>query len=193
MDSMKRRERRAATPEEARALANPLRLRILRLSLDQALTNKQLAERLDRDPCTVLHHVRTLVRTGFLAAEAVRQGERGALEKPYRATGNSWTLSVGDALGRPTGGEASSAEAMLEAFRAEFEEAGPDSARDFTRLALTLNKASLEELETRLGVVLDEFADRPHDPDGEPLGLLVAIHRLKPDQPPGSGGVAPTS
>jgi len=100
---------------------------------------------------------------------------------------------VGDALGRPTGGEASSAEAMLEAFRAEFEEAGPDSARDFTRLALTLNKASLEELETRLGVVLDEFADRPHDPDGEPLGLLVAIHRLKPDQPPGSGGVAPTS
>jgi DNA-binding transcriptional ArsR family regulator len=189
MDSMKRRERRAATPEEARALANPLRLRILRLSLDQALTNKQLAERLGMDPGTVLHHVRTLVRTGFLAAEAVRQGERGALEKPYRATGKSWTLSVGDDLGRPTGGEASSAEAI----RAEFEEAGPDSARDFTRLALTLNKASLEELETRLGVVLDEFADRPHDPDGEPLGLLVAIHRLKPDQPPGSGGVAPTS
>ncbi|HEV8373300.1 MAG TPA: winged helix-turn-helix domain-containing protein, partial [Actinomycetota bacterium] len=86
---MKRRERRAATPEEARALANPLRLRILRLSLDQALTNKQLAERLGMDPGTVLHHVRTLVRTGFLAAEAVRQGERGALEKPYRATGKS--------------------------------------------------------------------------------------------------------
>jgi DNA-binding transcriptional ArsR family regulator len=190
MESMKRRERRAATPEEARALANPLRLRILRLCLDQALTNKQLAERLDMDPGTVLHHVRTLVRTGFLAAEAVRQGERGALEKPYRVTGKSWTLSVEDALGRPAGGQA---EAMLEAFRAEFEEAGPESARDFTRLALTLNKASLEELETRLGVVLDEFADRPHDPDGEPLGLLVAIHRLRPDQPPGSGGVAPTS
>ena len=53
--------RRPATVDEAKALANSLRLRILRLTLDQALTNKQLAERLDRDPGTVLHHVRRLV------------------------------------------------------------------------------------------------------------------------------------
>ena len=38
-------DRRPATPAEAKALASPLRLRILRLCLDQALTNKQLAER----------------------------------------------------------------------------------------------------------------------------------------------------
>jgi DNA-binding transcriptional ArsR family regulator len=72
-------ERRPATPEEAKALANPVRLRILRLCLDEALTNKQLAERLGRDPGTVLHHVRSLVATGFLVPDEVRQGEKGAL------------------------------------------------------------------------------------------------------------------
>jgi DNA-binding transcriptional ArsR family regulator len=93
--------RRPATAAEAKALAHPLRMRILRLCLDQALTNKQLAEWLGKDPGTVLHHVRTLVRTGFLVAEEVRQGEKGALEKPYRSTGKSWTLSVGDTAAEP--------------------------------------------------------------------------------------------
>ena len=174
-------KRRPATPEEARALANPLRMRILRLCLDEALTNKQLAERLGRDPGTVLHHVRTLVATGFLVPEEVRQGEKGALEKPYRATGMSWTLSLD----------------MLEAFTAELEEAGPDAATGFSRLALTLNKASQEELQRRVLAILDEYVDRPADPDGEPLGLFFAMHRRPSPPPPaqasGSGGVEPRS
>src|SRR5438045_7837739 len=94
MNSM---EKRQATPEEAKALSNPVRLRILRLCLDEALTNKQLADRLGKDPGTVLHHVRTLVDTDFLRVDDVRTGAKGALEKPYRATGKSWTLDVGDA------------------------------------------------------------------------------------------------
>jgi DNA-binding transcriptional ArsR family regulator len=168
--------RRPATLEEAKALAHPLRLRILRLCLDQALTNKQLAERLGKDPGTVLHHVRTLVATGFLVPEGVRQGEKGALEKPYRATGKSWTLSLDE---QPA--EADTIQAMLEAFLAELAEAGPGAARTFSRLGLTLNQASLEELQARLQAVLDEFAARPPDPDGEPYGLLLAVHHRAPD------------
>src|ERR671912_1855349 len=187
MEPMKRRP---ATPEEARALSHPLRMRILRLCLDQALTNKQLAEHLGRDPGTVLHHVRTLVATGFLVAEEVRQGERGALEKPYRATGRSWTLSLeGDVAT-----EMNASQAMLEAFLAELEEAGPDAATSFNRLALTLNKASQEELLLRVLAVLDEFVERPPDPDGEPLGLFFGMHRrtrIPPAQASGSGGGRP--
>jgi DNA-binding transcriptional ArsR family regulator len=180
--------RRPATEAEAKALAHPLRLRILRLCIDESLTNKQLAERLDRDPGTTLHHVRSLVATGFLVPDEVRQGEKGALEKPYRATGKSWTLSVGD-----TAAEPAASQAMLEAFLAELDEAGPDAAAGFDRLALTLNEASREELETRVLAVLDEFATRPADPDGEPFGLFFAIHRRRRGHASGSGGVAPRS
>jgi predicted ArsR family transcriptional regulator len=192
MQPRERPTRRPATPEEAKALANPLRMRILRLCLDQALTNKQLAEHLGRDPGTVLHHVRTLVATGFLVPDEVRQGEKGALEKPYRATGKSWTLS----LDADRVGEVTASQAMLEAFMAELAEAGFDAARGFNRLALTLNEASLEELQGRIIAVLDDFVSRPPDPDGEPYGLLFAMHRRatagpSPGRAPGSGGVAP--
>jgi DNA-binding transcriptional ArsR family regulator len=186
--------RRPATAAEAKALAHPLRMRILRLCLDQALTNKQLAEWLGKDPGTVLHHVRTLVDTGFLAAEEVRQGAKGALEKPYRATGKSWALSLEES---PLDEDVHS-QAMLEAFQAELDEAGPGAATAFNRLALTLNKASRDELQARVLEVLDEFVTRGPDPDGEPYGLLFAMHR-RPTPPggaahdPGSGGVAPRS
>jgi DNA-binding transcriptional ArsR family regulator len=194
--------RRPATAAEAKALAHPLRMRILRLCLDRSLTNKQLAEWLGKDPGTVLHHVRTLVNAGFLAPDEIRQGEKGALEKPYRATGKSWTLSLEES---PIPQDAD-AQAMLEAFQAELAEAGPGASAGFNRLALTLSKASREELESRVLAILDEYVTRPPDPDGEPYGLLFAMHRRSlgpepsegPAQHPrghasGSGGVAPRS
>jgi DNA-binding CsgD family transcriptional regulator len=165
-------DRRPATPAEAKALASPLRLRILRLCLDQALTNKQLAERLGRDPGTVLHHVRTLVATGFLVPEEVRQGAKGALEKPYRSTGKSWTLS----LDKDATTETSATQAMLEAFLAELAEAGPGAAHDVTRLALTLDDGSLKEFQARLREIFDDFAARAPDPGGRTYGLLFAMH-----------------
>jgi DNA-binding transcriptional ArsR family regulator len=181
--------RRPATPAEAKALAHPLRMRILRLCLDQALTNKQLAERLGRDPGTVLHHVRTLVANGFLVPEEVRQGEKGALEKPYRATRKSWSLSLDE---EEAAGDLNPSRAMLEAFLAEVDEAGPAAARSFTRLGLTLDEASLAELDGRIRAVLEEFAARPPDPDGELYGLLFGMHRQARGRGSG-GGVAPGS
>jgi DNA-binding transcriptional ArsR family regulator len=74
----------------ARALSSPLRLRILRLCLHKARTNKEIAGILKVNPATALHHVRTLLATGFLRAEEPRTGNRGAREIPYRATGLSW-------------------------------------------------------------------------------------------------------
>jgi predicted ArsR family transcriptional regulator len=178
--------RRPATPEEAKALANPLRLRILRLCLERALTNKQIAEHLGKDPGTILHHVRTLVATGFLAPEAVRQGERGAFEKPYRATRKSWRVSVSDAVEGE--GPPAMASASLEAFREELAEAGPDAMVDQLRLGLTLDEASLKELSERLQALADDFAARPADPGGKPFGLYIAVHRQRPVDEGGTPG-----
>jgi DNA-binding transcriptional ArsR family regulator len=175
-------ERRPATADEAKAMAHPLRLRVLRLCLDQELTNKELAERLGKDPGTLLHHVRILVKTGFLALGETRHGAHGALEKPYRATGKSWTLNF-DHPGEPDPGIS---RPMLQAFLEELAESGPGAMENETRLGLTLGEASLAEFERRLTALFDEFVERSPEPGGTAYGLYLAMHRHSQD---GAGDV----
>ncbi|CAN5222452.1 winged helix-turn-helix domain-containing protein [soil metagenome] len=163
-------ERRPATRAEARALTHPLRLRILRLCLDEALTNREIADRLGEQPATTLYHVRTLVGTDFLRREAERRGRRGARELPYRATRKSWTLDLGpDSTGQL---------AMIDAVRAELAEAGPDAVLTLSRLGVRLRPDQVEELERRLVEIINA-AVADDDPAGEPVGLLVALHRRR--------------
>jgi predicted ArsR family transcriptional regulator len=165
--------RRAATPAEFKAMAHPLRLRILRLCLHDALTNKEIADRLGQDPATTLHHVRTLCKSGFLVPEPPRTGKRGALEKPYRATGKSWVLS--------TEGEdelLTNVLAGLDALRAELLDAGPEAMVFNSRLGLRLSPEDLTELSERLVQLTEEYAARPPVPDGVRVGMHVTLHRL---------------
>ena len=162
-------ERRAATDEEAKAIASPLRLRILRLCLDRPLTNKQIAEALGRDPASVLHHVRKLVRTGFLAAEGARRGARGAREVPYRATGKSWVLDVVDEKQERAKGVA-----IVEAFLDDARRVGFQNI-DSTRMGLRLTATELDELQRRIFELVEEF--RLRRSDGEPWSLFVGLHR----------------
>ena len=161
---------RDATPAEARALSHPLRLRILRLVIDEALTNRQLAARLGRDPGTILYHVRQLVRLGFLKAEPVRRGDSGHLERPYRITGKSWTLRV-----KPEGSWATS---VLDATREELVEAGPRSAIGIQRLGVRLTDADAAELKRRMHALADDFAGRD-SPQGRPVSILLLAHRRR--------------
>lgn len=154
-----------------RALAHPLRLRILRLTLDQALTNKELADRLERDPGTVLHHVRTLVRGGFLTAEKVRGGRRGALERPYRSTGKSWMVRMAPSLDHTV--------SVIDAVRDEIVEAGRDASLSTLRLGVHLRPDDIAELRRRISQLGDEFEAR-RDPNGEPIGILAVVHRRRP-------------
>jgi DNA-binding transcriptional ArsR family regulator len=173
-------ERRPATIEEARALANPLRLRILRLCLDRALTNKELADRLGRDPGTILHHVRMLTDTGFLRAVEPRKGARGSTERPYRSTGKSWTLSVGEEE------DTTGTLASVDAFREELSELRLEDIRGFARLAVRLSPEAVDRFVARLSVVIEELA-ASDDPDGEPYGFLFAGHRRRDDAAPPAG------
>lgn len=163
-------ERRPATQAEARALAHPLRLRILRLCLDEALTNRELATRLGEQPATVLYHVRTLVRNGFLTPETERRGRRGAREIPYRATRRSWTLDLGPGPRTHT--------APVDAFRAELAEAGPEAVLQAIRLGVRLSPKDLERILRRLGRAAMAAHDADH-PDGEPISIYVGVHRRR--------------
>ena len=156
-------------------MAHPLRLRILRLCLHEPLTNKQIADHLGHDPATTLYHVRLLVRTGFLAVEAVRSGSRGALEKPYRATGKSWVLAVP----RPDH-QMVAVLATLDALRDELADAGPGSLVDNSRIGLQLSDDEAAELAQRLDEIVQDYAARPPTVGGARFGLAFTLHRLRP-------------
>jgi DNA-binding CsgD family transcriptional regulator len=161
---------RDATPAEARALAHPLRLRILRLCIDDARTNREIAQRLDRDPGTTLYHVRRLVELGFLAPEPTRRAASGHLEQPYRITGKSWRLRVTTSSTWST--------AVIDAVRDEVAEAGPKAAIGTHRLGVRLTAADIKELRARLDALATDFAGRD-DPAGTPVGLLLLAHRRR--------------
>jgi DNA-binding NarL/FixJ family response regulator len=70
---------RDATPEEMHALGHPLRWRILRETLNEPLTNKQIAERLWISPGTVRRHLQNAfaklgVHTRTAAVARLRNG-----------------------------------------------------------------------------------------------------------------------
>lgn len=168
-------KRRTATVEELKALAHPLRLRILRLCLDRALTNQELADRLRVAPASVLRHVRILTETGLLAAEEPRRGPRGVTERPYRATRLSWYLSY-------EGGEPElnhQAElALVDAYRAELAEQladDPDTVPDSTRVTLWLTREAHAQFIHRMVGLVEEF-ETPTDPDQERYSFFWAMH-----------------
>ncbi|MDY0908269.1 winged helix-turn-helix domain-containing protein [Microbacterium sp. CFBP9034] len=158
-----------------RALSSPLRLRVLRLCAFESRTNKELAELLGMNPGTMLHHVRTLVQTGYLVAEPERAGAQGAREVPYRATGLSWRTAM-------PGGSTVLVETFLQQI-----DGLDDEELDTTWLGLKLDAEHKAELQQRLYDLAQEFKERGPDPDGETYSLFIAFH---PDRNPPTGGGA---
>lgn len=159
-------QRRPATEAEIRALSSSTRLRILRLCRGTALTNREIAERLDRHPASVLHHVRTLTDHGFLVAETPRRGRRGAREIPYRTTDLSWRLSMEHKTRR---------DVLLATFLEELTAVGEQNL-DSTRLGLHLAEADIVEFRDRLQGLLDEFARRPQIEHGLRWSIYIGQH-----------------
>jgi len=70
------------TVADLRALAHPLRLRMMELFAESPKTTKQVAELLGQPPTRLYHHVAALERSGLLVLKEKRQN-RGAVEKWY--------------------------------------------------------------------------------------------------------------
>jgi hypothetical protein len=153
-----------ATDAEARALASTVRMRILRVCLNEPRTNKEIAQRLGRDPATILHHVRRLVDTGFLTALPPRRGTRGSREIPYVATGKSWRVQT------PAGDRV-----LINTFIEEIALVRAETIGT-ARIGFRLTDETLDELTTRMTLLLNEYVERPDDPNGKPWSFFMAIH-----------------
>lgn len=159
--------RRPASRAEAAALASAVRLRIIRLTARRALTNKEIAQRLGKDPATTLYHVRKLVATGFLVALPSRTGARGSKEIPYEGTHLSWRLTDKDDYADEIG------QAALAAYLEEVTDVGIGELRQ-TRMVLRLDQAALDEFTGRVKDLLEEFDQRTPGPNSQDVGVYVA-------------------
>jgi predicted transcriptional regulator len=164
-------KKRPATRAEAAALASDVRLRIIRLTQGRAMTNKELAAALGKDPATTLHHVRKLVDTGFLIEQPLRRGTRGSREKPYLGTQLSFALTFDGSEE-----QAAVSEAALGAFLGEMADLGVGAA-DLTRIVVQLPAEQTRELLSRLHAVLVEYVDLPYDPTAERTAIFLASYR----------------
>lgn len=160
--------RRPPTEAEAAALASTVRLRIIRMTRVEPLTNAQIAELLGRDPATTLHHVRKLVRNGFLEPLPARRGARGAREIPYRTTDLSWNLDG-------SGMDRAESEAMLRAYLDEVGVVGVAGLRQ-TRLVVRLDPADAIAMRDELEALLERYATRPPVPDGEAVAVYLSVY-----------------
>lgn len=164
--------RRPADEAERKALASPLRLRLLRAALHEPRTNAELAELLDLNPASCLHHVRTLVDTGFLVEQEVRRGRRGARERPYLASGKSFYVDTG---ADPAADVWEGQDLLLATFLQDVAGLDPH-VLDTARLGFRLSAADRAVVQDRLHAVLQEVAAMPTDPDGESWSLFLALH-----------------
>jgi DNA-binding transcriptional ArsR family regulator len=172
--------RRPADEAEAKALASPLRLRILRAALHEPRTNKEIAETLGQNPASVLHHVRRLVDTGFLVEQPPRRGARGSRERPYLASGKSFYLELG-ALDFDGGQDL-----LLATFLEEVRSL-PPGLLESNRLGFRLKDADRARVLGRFQDLLQEVAALPSDPDGAPWSIYLGIH---PEAGPSDEGSA---
>lgn len=156
-------------------MANPTRMRILRMCLYEPATNKEMADRLGLNPSTTLHHVRVLLEAGLIQAEPPRTGTRGAMEKPYKSTGKAWGLSAPD-----PGDLMTAVLASWDAERSEIVEAGPGGLITNTRLGLQLSEPEIQQLVERLQELVQEYAARPPTKNGTRVGLVTMLHHLSP-------------
>lgn len=151
----------------ARALSSPVRWRVLRACLNEALTNKELADLLDVNPGSMLHHVRTLVATGFLQAEEPRRGARNAIEIPYRTTDLVW------AAGRSGAGFG---EFLLE----EVEVADVQGEAQAWRTVIRADDATADALHGRLDQLLADFREQGESLEGDEVRTLSVVVSLRP-------------
>lgn len=70
--------------EQEKVISNPFRSRLIALLYDKAMTPKQVADMVDKNPGTVYYHIQQLMKHNILEIEHT-ETEKGVVEKYYRS------------------------------------------------------------------------------------------------------------
>ncbi|GLV60423.1 hypothetical protein KDH_72420 [Dictyobacter sp. S3.2.2.5] len=105
--------------EQLRAISDQLRVEILHVLRDQAMTTKQLGDRLGMAPAKVHYHVRELERVGLVRLVETRE-KGGILEKYYQPIARSFNVSGKILLSSPPHEVLASLGSMVDQSRDKF-------------------------------------------------------------------------
>lgn len=173
--------------KQVRALADPLRMRIL-TALCEERTTKQVAELLHEKPTRLYHHVDALERAGLVQLTRTRP-KRGTIEKYYRSVARTFEARVSTGR-RPE----ASLDAIDDVMSAAFATTSDEVSRLLERgagstlseegilvfLEVRATRAEIQKLRRRLhaaiGVAREEGTSSPRD---ERYRLTIAFYPLE--------------
>jgi DNA-binding transcriptional ArsR family regulator len=177
---------RARATQELRALAHPLRLRLLEEFAGAPRTTMQVAASIGEPPTRLYHHVNALERAGILRLARTRQ-VRGTTEKYYEVTKKSFgVVSSSKVTGSIRGPLRSVAHAMFEQARddlmaaiADAPKQDPELAPVALRMLLRLSPAQVASVRGKILALLSqiqkECKGQPRSPDVLRWALTVAF------------------
>lgn len=157
--------------DQLKALADPLRLRVLRAFAHEPRTAKHVAEAIGEKPGRLYHHLAVLERVGLLEITHTRQ-VRGTVEKHYRAVASRFEvdgalLSSGAPPAEADAERTEMVTALLAQTRSEFLEsrgrrrtakAGPKPI--LARMVMSGTREEIEALVRRIQSLVTECAPR---------------------------------
>jgi DNA-binding transcriptional ArsR family regulator len=154
-------------PEQLKALGHPLRLRVLEMlgTSGEAITNRELANKLGVDPGHLHFHVRMLLRAGLITLVDVGKGR----EKPYRPVAR--TLRVAPEL-LASGLTTDLRAAMLDEVQRGWDEHGPEGLFRSAQVTARISPDKALELITELV----EKARDSEDEEAQPLVITAVLH-----------------
>lgn len=155
---------RARATQELRALAHPLRLRLVEEFAGQARTTMQVAAAMGEPPTRLYHHVNALERAGILRLARTRQ-VRGTTEKYYEvARKRLGTVAGSKVPGRMRGPLSHLANVMFEEARSDLVAAISDPSKRAPgnppvafRMLLSLTPAQLGVVRRKILSVLSQI------------------------------------
>nr|MDP9491554.1 helix-turn-helix domain-containing protein [Actinomycetota bacterium] len=153
-------------PDQLKALGHPLRLRVLETlgETDDALSNRELAQRLGVDPGHLHFHVRMLLRAGLIKQVPSDKGR----EKPYRAAAK--TLKVAPEL--VSLGESSLQLAVMDDLQRAQGEYASDGLFRFVRVVVRMEPEKALEVLSELVPRFEELEDE----NAEQLVITAVMH-----------------
>jgi DNA-binding transcriptional ArsR family regulator len=185
--------RRVSDVEGLKALADPIRLHILRVMSARDLpvmSVKELAEQLSEPQTKLYRHVKVLEAAGLIHVAATRLVS-GIVEQRYQASQRD-VIFHGPGLSRPEGAD-ESAEAAVAAVLDNYRQrlftaartgqlpAGElDSGEPYRSSLLMLSEGRVSReraaaARLKLQEVLDELGDADDDPGGVPVNVLIGF------------------